>query len=78
MVREWKAAIASKDWAVVERVRARATAPLPKEGIRHDKALKDAVDHCFERKSVVRDTQVLQAALKIGRGEVDLAGIKKE
>ena len=54
------------------------TAPLPKEGISHDKAMKDAVDHCFERKSVVRDTQVLQSALKIGRGEVDLDGIKKE
>jgi conjugative relaxase-like TrwC/TraI family protein len=78
LVREWKAAIAPKDWAAVERVRAGATAPLPKEGISHDKALKDAVDHCFERKSVVRDTQVLQSALKIGRGEVDLDGIKKE
>jgi conjugative relaxase-like TrwC/TraI family protein len=78
LVREWKAAIAPNDWAAVERVRAGATSPLPKEGVRHDKALKDAVDHCFERKSVVRDTQVLQAALKIGRGEVDLDGIKKE
>ncbi len=78
LVREWKAAIAPKDWTAVERVRAGAMAPLPKEGIRHDKALKDAVDHCFERKSVVRDAQVLQAALKMGRGEVDLDGIKKE
>jgi conjugative relaxase-like TrwC/TraI family protein len=78
LVREWKAAIAPKDWAAVERVRAGATAPLPKEGIRHDKALKDAVDHCFEQKSVVRDAQVLQAALKMGRGEVDLDMIKKE
>jgi len=78
LMREWKAAIAPKDWAAVERLRAAATAPLPKEGIRHDKALNDAVDHCFERKSVVRDTQVLQAALKVGRGEVDLDGIKKE
>jgi conjugative relaxase-like TrwC/TraI family protein len=76
--REWKASIAPKDWTAVEKVRAGATAPLPKEGIRHDKALKDAVDHCFERNSVVRDTQVLQSALKIGRGEVDLDGIKKE
>ena len=78
LVREWKAAIAPKDWTAVERVRAGATAPLPKEGIRHNKALKDAIDHCFERKSVVRDVQVLQAALKMGRGEVDLDGIKKE
>ncbi len=51
---------------------------MPGEGIRHDAALKDAVEHCFERKSVVRDTQVLQAALKMGRGEVDLDGIRKE
>jgi conjugative relaxase-like TrwC/TraI family protein len=78
LVREWKAAIAPKDWAAVEKVRAGATTPLPKEGIGHDKALKDAVDHCFERKSVVRDARVLQAALKIGRGEVDLDGIKKK
>jgi hypothetical protein len=73
----WKSVIAAKDWAAVERVRANATAPLSKEGITHDKALKDAVDHCFERKSVVRDTQVLQAALKIGRGEIDLHELKK-
>jgi hypothetical protein len=78
LVREWKAAIAPKDWVAVESVRAGATAPLPKEGIRHDKALTDAVEHCFERKSVVRDTQVLQAALKIGRGEIDLDELKKE
>jgi conjugative relaxase-like TrwC/TraI family protein len=78
LAREWKAALAPKDWEAVERVRAGATAPLPKEGIRNDKTLKDAVDHCFERKSVVRDTKVLQAALKIGRGEVDLDGLKKE
>lgn len=78
LVREWKAAIAPKDWTAVERVRAGATAPLPKEGITHDRVLKNAVDHCFERKSVVRDTQVLQSALKIGRGEVDLDQLKKE
>ena len=77
LVREWKAAIAPEDWVAVEKVRAGAMAPLPQEGITHDKALKDAVDHCFERKSVVRDTQVLQAALKMGRGEVDLNELKK-
>jgi conjugative relaxase-like TrwC/TraI family protein len=78
LVREWKAAIAPKDWAAVEKVRADATAPLPKEGITHGKATEDAIRHCFERKSVVRDTQVLQEALKIGRGEVDLDELKKE
>jgi len=78
LVREWKSAIAPKDWAVVEKVRAAATAPLPKEGITHDKAMENAVEHCFERRSVVRDTQVLQSALKIGRGEVDLHELKKE
>jgi conjugative relaxase-like TrwC/TraI family protein len=78
LVREWKAAIAPKDWAAVEKVRAAATASLPKEGIAHNKAVEDAVKHCFERKSVVRDTQVLQAALKIGRGEVELDELKKE
>jgi conjugative relaxase-like TrwC/TraI family protein len=78
LVREWKSAIAPKDWAAVEKTRAAAKAPLPKEGITHDKALQDAVKHCFERKSVVRDTQILQSALKIGRGEVDLDRLKKE
>jgi len=78
LVREWKSAIAPKDWSAVERVRAAATVPLSKEGITHNKAIEDAVEHCFERKSVVRDTQVLQAALKIGRGEVDLDELKKE
>jgi conjugative relaxase-like TrwC/TraI family protein len=78
LVRKWKAAIAPKDWAAVETVRAAATAPLSKEGITHGKAIENAVEHCFERKSVVRDTQVLQAALKIGRGEVDLDELKKE
>jgi hypothetical protein len=78
LVREWKSAIAPKDWAAVEKTRAAAKAPLPKEGITHDKALQDAVKHCFERKSVVRDTQILQSALKIGRGEVDLDRLKKK
>lgn len=78
LVREWKSAIAPKDWATMEKVSAAATAPLPKEGITHGNAITDAVEHCFERKSVVRDTHILQAALKIGRGEVDLDELKKE
>lgn len=78
LVREWKSAIAPKDWAALDRVKAQAAAPLPKEGISHESAIAKAVDHCFERRSVVRDKQVLQVALKAGRGEVDVEALKRE
>ena len=58
--------------------RAGAVAPLAKEGILHETAIKNAAEYCFERRSVVRDKQVLQAALKIGRGEVDVEKLKQE
>jgi hypothetical protein len=51
---------------------------LAKEGISHATAIRNAAEHCFERRSVVRDKQVLQAALKIGRGEVDVEKLKQE
>jgi len=78
LVREWKSAIAPKDWAALEKVKSQAAAPLPKEGVSHESAIAKAVDHCFERRSVVRDKQVLQAALKAGRGEVDVEVLKRE
>jgi conjugative relaxase-like TrwC/TraI family protein len=78
LVREWKSAIDPKDWTALENVRAGAVAPLGKQGISHETAIKNAAEHCFERRSVVRDKQVLQAALKIGRGEVDVEKLKQE
>jgi conjugative relaxase-like TrwC/TraI family protein len=77
LVREWKSAIDPKDWTALEKVRAGAVAPLAKEGISHATAIRNAAEHCFERRSV-RDKQVLQAALKIGRGEVDVEKLKQE
>jgi hypothetical protein len=78
LVREWKSALDPKDWTALENVRAGAVAPLAKEGISHETAIKNAAEHCFERRSVVRDKQVLQAALKIGRGEVNVEKLKQE
>jgi conjugative relaxase-like TrwC/TraI family protein len=78
LVREWKSAIDPKDWTALEKVRAGAVAPLGKEGISHETAIKNATEHCFERRSVLRDKQVLQSALKIGRGEVDVERLKQE
>ena len=72
----WLNELSAEDRNVLQEIRERAVRPCKLEKIPVEKALNLAVTHCFERESVVNQSQLIAEALDIGNGSLAVAEIR--
>jgi len=72
----WDKRISADERAAIQNNLRHKTADAPK--ISEMKAMDFAVQHCYERASIVTDKELLRHALRFGAGDVDVEQIKRQ
>ncbi len=76
---EWRARLDASDTAALAELRRQAAAPkaLEQDPEVETAAVRHAVQHCFETRSVVAEKNLLAEALRRGTGEVTVGGVAR-
>jgi conjugative relaxase-like TrwC/TraI family protein len=72
----WDKRISTDERAAIQNNLRHTTADAPK--VSEMKAMDFAVQHCYERASIVTDKELLRHALRFGMGDVDVAQTKRQ
>jgi conjugative relaxase-like TrwC/TraI family protein len=72
----WDKRISADERAIIQNSLRNQVSTAPK--ISEMKAMDFAVQHCYERASIVTDKELLRHALRFGMGDVDVAQIKRQ
>jgi conjugative relaxase-like TrwC/TraI family protein len=72
----WNKRISADERAAIQNNLRHTTADAPK--VSEMKAMDFAVQHCYERASIVTDKELLRQALRFGVGDVDVEQIKRQ
>ena len=72
----WNTRISAQERAGIQNILRNQVSSAPK--ISEMKAMDFAMQHCYERASIVTDKELLRHALRFGMGDVDVAKIKRQ
>jgi conjugative relaxase-like TrwC/TraI family protein len=72
----WNARVSAEERANIQNSLRNEVSAAPK--ISEMKAMDFAMQHCYERASIVTDKELLRHALRFGMGDVDVAQIKRQ
>jgi len=72
----WDKRISADERAAIQNNLRHTTADAPKVSVM--KAMDFAVQHCYERASIVTDKELLRQALRFGVGDVDIEKVKRQ
>ncbi len=75
--RTWEARISAAERQTIENIRNEIIA-VPRVSASEMKAMDFAMQHCYERASIVTDKELLRHALRFGVGDVDVAQTKRQ